>query len=216
MLFQGQEYGARQRWHFFADHAPDLHEPIRRGRCSFEAQFARLATPEAQAMLADPNDQATFERCILDPRDRRLDVPLVALHRDLLRLRRDDPAFTDPRHDALDGAVLGAHTFALRWFDADDPMRDRLVLVNLGPSFSQAVIPEPLVAPPTTATVKTGWRVLWSSEDTRYGGHGTPQPFDHLRLALPARATIVFAPDPDATLRLDPPPPSGEALRVEP
>src|SRR5581483_25295 len=100
MLFQGQEHAAAQPWQFFADHAADLHEPIRTGRAKFMAQFEHLATAEAQAALPDPNLRQTFEACRLDPRERRLDHPHVRLHQDLLRLRRDDPAFTG----ALDGA----------------------------------------------------------------------------------------------------------------
>jgi len=211
LLFQGQEAGSTRPWHFFAGHCGELGDAVRAGRAEFVVQFARLATPEAQAALADPGAEATFRSCVLDPRDRRLDHPLVALHRDLLRLRRDDPAFTDPRPDALDGAVLSEHAFALR-YQQGDPQRDRLLLVNLGPTFARAANPEPLIAPPDGA----GWRLLWSSEDPRYGGHGTPPPFDRARLAIPARAAIVLAPDPDAALpRGDDTPPGPLAERSE-
>jgi maltooligosyltrehalose trehalohydrolase len=198
LLFQGQEHGSTQPWLYFVDHEDGLREAIRTGRADFVAQFPRLATAEAQAALPDPCAEDTFRRCVLDPRDRRLDHPQVALHRDLLRLRRDDPAFTDPRPEALDGAVLSEHAFVLRYFQ-DDPRRDRLVLVNLGPTFARPVTPEPLLAPPAD----TGWRAVWSSEDPRYGGHGTPPPFDRTRLAIPARAAVVLVPDPDASLRVE-------------
>ncbi|HMG23629.1 MAG TPA: DUF3459 domain-containing protein, partial [Kofleriaceae bacterium] len=201
MLFQGQEHGATEPWRFFVDHAAPLGAAVREGRAKFVTQFPRLATPEAQAALAalaDPTAESTFRGCVLDPRNRRLDHPLVALHRDLLRLRRDDPAFTDPRPGALDGAVLSERALALRWFQ-DDPLRDRLVLVNLGPTFASPATPEPLVAPPRD----TGWQLVWSSEDPRYGGHGTPRPFDRVRLAIPAHAAIVLAPDPGSSLRAE-------------
>jgi maltooligosyltrehalose trehalohydrolase len=84
----------------------------------------------------------------------------------------------------------------------DDPLRDRLLLVNLGPTFARPSVPEPLVAPPGDA----GWHVVWSSEDPRYGGHGTPTPFDRVRLAIPARSAIVLAPDPGRSLRVELPP----------
>ena len=197
MLFQGQEHGARQPWRFFVDHDEALHKPIREGRAKFEAQFQRLATPEAQAVLSDPCVEPTFRRCVLDPRERRLDDPLVRLHRELLALRRDDPAFTDERLEAIDGAVLSEHVLVVRYFQ-DDPQRDRLLLINLGPSFIQPITPEPLLAPPDG----TGWATLWSSEDPRYGGHGTPTPFNRTRLAIPARAAIVLAPSATAVLRV--------------
>jgi maltooligosyltrehalose trehalohydrolase len=201
LLFQGQEHGAAEPWQFFVDHDQALQAPIRDGRAKFMAQFPRIATREAQAALADPCAEATFRACILDPRDRRLDHPHVALHRDLLRLRRDDPAFTDPRPEALDGAVLSEQAFVMRYLQ-DDPLRDRLLLVNLGPTFARPAVPEPLLAPPDGA----GWRVVWSSEDPRYGGHGTPPPFDRVRLAIPARSAIVLAPEPGRSLRVELPP----------
>jgi len=201
LLFQGQECGARQRWMFFVDHRDELHAAIREGRARFMAQFARLATPEAQAALSDPCIEATFRACVLDPESRRLDHPVVLLHRDLLRLRRDDPAFTDPRPAALDGAVLSEQAFALRYFQ-DDPLRDRLLLVNFGPTYARSVHPEPLLAPPDGAA----WRLAWSSEDPRYGGHGTPPPFDRVRLAIPGRSAILVVPEPGATLRVPPSP----------
>ena len=200
LLFQGQEYGAPQPWRFFVDHAEELHAPIRDGRAQFMAQFPPFATPEAQAALYDPCVEATFRASVLDPRERRLDSPWGRLHKDLLALRRDDPAFTDPRPASLDGAVLPPHAFAIRYFQ-DDPMRDRLLLINLGASLAEPHQPEPLLASPDG-----GWRLRWSSEDPRYGGHGTPTIFGRRRLALPARSAVLLVPDRSASLRRDAPP----------
>ena len=90
---------------------------------------------------------------------------------------------------------------------------ESLLLVNLGPTFARPAVPEPLIAPPED----TGWRLAWSSEDPRYGGHGTPPPFDRMRLAIPARAAIILVPDPDATLSPEEhKPPEEPKARVEP
>ena len=208
MLFQGQESCSKQPFRFFVDHDPELNAIVRKGRASFLTQFQRLATPEAQAMLPDPSAPATFTECVLDPRDRRLDSPTVQLHRDLLRMRREYPGFTDQR-GMLRGAVLGAQTFCVRWWHEAG---DRLLLVNLGPAFRQAVLPEPLLAPP----MRSGWRVAWSSEHPRYYGHGTPEPFTVARLAIPAHAAVLCEPDPAKWLRVEPPPESGEKAPVDP
>jgi maltooligosyltrehalose trehalohydrolase len=197
MLFQGQEYGSRATWNFFVDHCEDLRRSIREGRAKFVAQFARAATEEAQAALRDPCELATFRDCVLDPRDRRADAPMMQLHRDLLRIRREDPAIKGE----IDGALLSTTAFCIR-YQQPRPENDRLLLVNLGCSFSEAIVPEPLVAP----MAGHGWRTIWSSEDPRYGGHGTPPVFTRARLAIPAHAAILLAPD-DETLRVTPPPP---------
>jgi maltooligosyltrehalose trehalohydrolase len=209
MLFQGQETGSRRPFQFFIDHDNELNRLVREGRAEFLKQFARLATPEAQAAIPLPDDPATFANCVLDPAERTFDNPSVQLHRDLLGVRREHTCFTQWTDGRMRGAVLGDNTFCVRWFhDAGD----RLLLVNLGNTFRAAVLPEPLLAPPQ----KQGWRIAWSSEHPRYGGHGTPEPFTHARLAVPARASVLLAPDPDACLRVDPPPDSGEKVPVEP
>jgi maltooligosyltrehalose trehalohydrolase len=88
----------------------------------------------------------------------------------------------------LDGAVLSDRAFALRFTAAG---ADRLLLVNLGLTLAVASVPEPLIAPPGAA-----WRLVWSSEHPRYGGHGTPVPFTRERLAIPAHASIFLEPEP--------------------
>jgi maltooligosyltrehalose trehalohydrolase len=187
LLFQGQETGSVARWRFFVDHRPELAEAVRDGRAAFVAQFERLASPEAQATLLDPDARDTFAGCILDPRERTFDNPIAALHRDLLALRRNDPVLSAPDPD-LDGAVLSDRAFALRFTAAG---ADRLLLVNLGLTLAAASVPEPLIAPPGAA-----WRLVWSSEHPRYGGHGTPVPFTRERLAIPAHASIFLEPEP--------------------
>ena len=202
LLFQGQETGSTRPWLYFVDHAPELAAAVRHGRARFVAQSARLATPEAQAALPEPNAPETFAACILDEAERRRGAPITELHRDLIALRRDDPTFTTERPD---GAVLSEHAFCLRW-------NERLLLVNLGPTFRRAVLPEPRLAPPR----ETGWRIAWSSEHPRYGGHGTPKPFTLARLSIPAHAAVLCVPDRAGWLRLDPAPDGGEEVIVEP
>jgi maltooligosyltrehalose trehalohydrolase len=167
MLFQGQEFGSTQPFLFFADHNPELARAVRKGRAEFLTQFPSMASPEAQAALPDPADPATFERCKLDAAARERNVECVALHRDLIALRRADPVFRAAR--PVDGAVLSAQAFVLRFFGEGG---DRLLIVNLGGDLALARAPEPLLAPPEGAR----WKLAWCSEDARYGGEGTPDP----------------------------------------
>jgi maltooligosyltrehalose trehalohydrolase len=208
MLFQGQETGSRKPWEFFCSHEGELAKGVRRGRAQFVSQFQRLGTREALAARRDPCARSTFEACILDPSERDFSRPITAFHRDLLRLRRESPAFT--RAD-VDAAVLAECAFVVRSYGAD-PSGDRLVLVNLGPTFRRTAVAEPLLAAPAG----NGWKLCWSSEDPRYGGHGTPAPMTVERLSIPGRATLVMMPDPAAQLHLDPPPPSGDKIPVDP
>jgi maltooligosyltrehalose trehalohydrolase len=168
MLFQGQEFAASSLFLFFADHQGELAGQVREGRASFLAQFPSLASPELQKRLADPADTKTFERCKLDHRERELHREIYDLHRDLLRLRCEQPVFRSQRKRGVDGAVLSAMALLLRFFGERGD--DRLLLVNLGTDLHLDPAPEPLLAPPANAE----WRVLWSSESPEYGGVGTP------------------------------------------
>jgi maltooligosyltrehalose trehalohydrolase len=188
MLFQGQEFGASAPFLFFADHKPDLAESVRSGRRQFLSQFRSIATPEAQARLADPGDPATFERCKLDFAERERHRATYELHRDLLALRHDDPVFSRRPARPVDGAVLGASAFVVRFF-ADDHAQDRLVLVNLGRDLTLGSVPEPLLAP----SAGCRWRLLWSSEDPRYGGSGTPEVDTEDGWRIPGEAAVVLA-----------------------
>ena len=112
----------------------------------------------------------------------------LALHRDLLRLRREDPVISNPAAYRLDGATLTESAFVLRWFTADDT--DRLLIVNLDRHVEFDSIAEPMTAPPHDKE----WTVLWASEDARYGGHGIIVPMEaggRGRWCLPAQSAVL-------------------------
>lgn len=188
MLFQGQEFAASTPFLYFADHKPELAAAVRKGRAEFMRQFPSVATPEMQHRLADPGDPETFERSKLDPAERERHAGMYALHCDLLKLRRDDPVFSSQRPDAVDGAVLGAEAFVLRYFGENG--QDRLLVVNLGRDLHLEPAPEPLLAPPEGKR----WVTLWSSEHPRYGGAGTPPLETDEGWRIPGHCAVALIP----------------------
>jgi maltooligosyltrehalose trehalohydrolase len=197
MLFQGQEFQASTPWYYFADHNPELAGLVRRGRAAFLAQFPSLASPEIQSRLPDPADPATFAACKLDHRARAAHAGPFRMHRDLLRLRREDATIrAAQRPGAVDGAVLGPEALVLRFFSPAGPGGDdRLLLVNLGKDLHVNPAPEPLLAPPEGRH----WEVRFSTEHPDYGGTGTPPidtPDDNWH--VPGRAAVLLAPAPGA------------------
>lgn len=165
MLFMGQEFAASSPFLFFADHEPELAAAVRSGRAEFLAQFPGMATRAVQERLHDPADRGAFERCKLDFAERETNAWAYALHRDLLGLRRREPALRALPREALDGAVLGDECLVLRYFHEAG---DRLLVVNLGRGLRLLPAPEPLLAPPEGAR----WINHWCSEDPLYGGNG--------------------------------------------
>jgi maltooligosyltrehalose trehalohydrolase len=95
MLFMGEEWGASTPWQFFTDHTnPEIAQATREGR---RAEFGSHGWDESE--VPDPQDPATFERSKLDwsEREREPHGRLLAWYRDLIALRRAEPALRDPR-----------------------------------------------------------------------------------------------------------------------
>jgi maltooligosyltrehalose trehalohydrolase len=190
LLFQGQEFAASAPFLYFARHEDELNVLIRKGRHEFMTQFPNIASEDGGKLLASPAEDETLQRCKLDHAERERNAHVVQMHRDLLRLRREDPVFSRCDSQRMHGAVLGAEAFLLRFFgEAAD---DRLIVVNLGTTLPLYPMPEPLLAPPAGSR----WKLLWNSEDSRYGGNGMIEPEGEHSWRLPAHALAVLVPQP--------------------
>jgi maltooligosyltrehalose trehalohydrolase len=85
----------------------------------------------------------------------------------------------------IEGSVLGPEALALRLYSDDND--DRLLLMNLGRDLDMVPLSDPLFAAPGDRA----WKVLWSSEDPRYGGIGT-RPYDNKRWHVSGQAAVLF------------------------
>jgi maltooligosyltrehalose trehalohydrolase len=189
MLFQGQEFAASTPFFYFADHIEEIARSVAQGRAKFLSQFRLLAAPDMQARLPDPGDPMTFVRCKLDHHQRRTHSTVHDLHRDLLRMRREDPVFARQEHGAVDGEIVGPEAFVLRYFGETEG-DDRLLIVNLGRDVHLNPAPAPLLAPPSGCL----WELAWTSEDARYGGWGTPPLESESNWRLQGEAAVVLRP----------------------
>ncbi|MGH7618222.1 MAG: DUF3459 domain-containing protein, partial [Gemmatimonadaceae bacterium] len=197
MLFQGQEFGASSPFLYFADHTPELSRLVREGRRAFMAQFPSTLASDSEPRPQDPGDSWAFVSSKLDWSERRTHHDHVALHRDLLRLRRCDPVLGSPRPRRVDGSVLAEHAFVLRFFGAFGD--DRLLVVNLGARLHADPIAEPLMSPTVTADgLVRPWQTVFSTEARVYGGWGTPRlesiPYGWW---IPAESAVLLAPGDD-------------------
>ena len=199
MLFQGQEFASSAPFLYFADHDAALADAVRKGRAEFLTQFPSIVELARDGLLDDPASPATFERCRLDFAERESHAPIYAMHRDLLRMRREEAAFRGQAAGGVDGAVLGPAAFALRFFTPDHA-DDRLLVVNLGSDVSRGSFPEPLTAPPLDAD----WTLHWSSDDPAYGGLGTPDIWPKGSWFVPGESAIVLAAGPKREPRARP------------
>jgi len=114
LLFQGQEFASSGPFLYFAPITRCALAPaVRRGRADFLGQFPSIAASPLD-QLPDPGDRATFERCKLDTGEREVHADALALHHDLLTLRRLDPVIGTRAR--LDGATLADDVLVLRYF----------------------------------------------------------------------------------------------------
>jgi maltooligosyltrehalose trehalohydrolase len=195
LLFQGQEWWASARFNYFVDFDPQMNALVKTGRADFLQQFPRFSGPGARDRFPDPGTPETFAASQLDWRER--DAPVharaLALHRDLLQLRREDPTLRREGEDGVvvDGATLSHDALVIRFFGVPtDGAEDRLLLLNLGRDFEPASLSEPLVAPPDG----TRWQTAWSSDDPRYGGQGVRGPREGRDLFIPGKAAVFLVP----------------------
>jgi maltooligosyltrehalose trehalohydrolase len=160
MLFMGEEWAASTPWQFFTSHPePDLGEATATGRL---AEFEQMGwDPSA---VPNPQDPDTFSRSKLDwqEKDDGRHAEILALHQDLIRLRRQWPQLTDPRFDRLDVAYdedarwllidRGGLQIAVNFGDAatDIPLRPHGELL-LATHAAVAVSPDSVTVPAHSA-----------------------------------------------------------------
>jgi len=185
MLFQGQEFGASTPFMYFADHEVDLAKLVRQGRFESLRQFRSMCGPDSALCFVDPCSAETFKRSKLDFSERESRAGMYRLHKDLIQLRKVDPVFRSQAAERLYRAVIGPEAFVLRY--RGDNGDDRLIMVNLGRDLVLASHAEPLLAAPENRD----WELLWSSEDPRYGGVGTP-PVDIQQWHFPGHTALVL------------------------
>ena len=159
---------------------------VHQGRIEFLQQFYSLDAPDMKHLLPDPSDPALFRQSKLDMSERQRHAEIYALHRDLIKLRHEDSVFRAQRHRGLDGAVLGPEAFVLRFFGENGD--DRLLVVNFGLDLHLDPAPEPLLAPPEAMC----WEIIWSSENPKYGGSGTPPVDTPDNWWIPGHAAVVL------------------------
>jgi maltooligosyltrehalose trehalohydrolase len=168
LLFMGEEYAETNPFLYFVSHGdPGLVESVRKGRRSeFEAFGWGDDVP-------DPQSPETFARSRLDRRKMTLEphAQLLALYRDLLALRRDEPmlrpgaaAISVDHGEAGWIALLREQTSALFYTSSpEDRGQALLTLFNCSPNAVEVPIPPSARGP---------WTLRFTTDASDYGGMG--------------------------------------------
>jgi maltooligosyltrehalose trehalohydrolase len=188
LLLQGQEFGSSRPFTYFADHERELAEAVERGRAEFLSQFPALSTPEMRAVIPNPADTTTFDRCKLVDEEREGGENVLSrLHRDLLALRRTDEVLRDLGTDAvrIESSAPTSTVLLIRYIGAS---AHRLLVVNLADEH-RAYMNDPLLAP----APQTRWTQVWSSEQPQYGGCGATSIPDANPWVFPSTSATLLA-----------------------
>jgi maltooligosyltrehalose trehalohydrolase len=112
LVFMGEEYGELAPFNYFVSHSdPELVENVRLGRREEHAGFGWVQDPP------DPQDETTFEVSKLDHRLKQKEPhrSLLALYRELLHLRKTDPALRVLDEQSMDVQAQGQVLIVQRW-----------------------------------------------------------------------------------------------------
>jgi maltooligosyltrehalose trehalohydrolase len=161
LLFMGEEYGETAPFPYFISHSDEeLVEAVRSGRREELAAFEREEEPP------DPQDEETFWRAKLKRElmgdDRH--QALLELHRELLRLRAEVPALSNPSKEELAVQLDEAEGMLMlrRWTPEDEVV----AIFNLSEEMRSAPVDIPT----------EGWRMLLDSAEQRWQGPGSSLP----------------------------------------
>ncbi|QRK12056.1 malto-oligosyltrehalose trehalohydrolase [Archangium violaceum] len=172
LLFMGQEWNASTPFLYFTDHNAELGRLVTEGRRKEFAGFARFSGDT----VPDPQAVETFTRSKLDWSEagRPEHAGVLALYRELLRLRATDPCLKEHRRGHFDARPTGSHGLVL---ERRGPGGALHVIVNVKGTLEHRV--------PANAEL-----VLWT-ESPRFGGTQEQEPLRSGVVRLEGPSAVV-------------------------
>ena len=156
LLFMGQEWAASSPFLFFTDHEPAL------GRLVSAGRRKEYGLPDRE--LPDPQAPETFQRSKLRWAEQMAaaHAPVLRLYRDLIALRRQEPALRDLGRQHITASVAGKKAILLHLAGPKAGGRPLLAAVVLGGTGH--------------FDLSGTWELILDSEFGAYGGHAEPAP----------------------------------------
>ncbi|HEX2092587.1 MAG TPA: malto-oligosyltrehalose trehalohydrolase, partial [Longimicrobiaceae bacterium] len=164
LLWMGQEWAASTPFLYFTDHPEELGKRVTEGRRNEFRGFSAFQDPSMRERIPDPQSPDTFRRSKLrwEEQERMPHAGILALYRELLRLRRTRPALRPGGSFRV--AALGGEGIALR---REGPEGGALLLLV---SFSEGLRAETGAREETRAPEGSRWELLLATEEGRFGG----------------------------------------------
>ena len=188
MIFAGQEFAASSRFYYFTDHKEELGRQVTEGRREEFARFQEFADPRQQREIPDPQSSETFLASKLQLQERREGVgeQIFRLYADLIALRRSDAVVSRQDRGAMHAMAASEDLLLVRMWHGRE---QRLLVVNSGVGIDAA----PDVAGVPDDIARMPWRLVFSTEERRYGGSDDLVRFDEGLIALPPYSAVFLA-----------------------
>ena len=178
LLFMGQEFAASTSFSFFTDMPEELGKLVTEGRRREFREFGAFGDEQLRDSIPDPQARSTFERSKLRLDERETHAGVYALYRDLIAMRKSEPALRGGDRSRTDATASGAELLTVRRWSDDQEL---LLLANFGPE--------------TSTPLEDGWLIELSTQDERYGGIGEPLIFGDNVGIVPARTALILKRD---------------------
>ena len=164
LLFMGQEWGASTPFCFFTDHPEALGKAVTKGRQNEFRQFKAFSQPDAILSIPDPQALATFVSSKLnwEERHRQPHAGILGLYRDLIKLRKTEPALQGKLTSSLELEALGKNILAVKRKAADNSAL--LVVACLKGQERIIMGTHSATQPPPGKR----WDLLWTTEDAHF------------------------------------------------
>jgi len=165
LLFMGQEWGASTPFLYFTDHGEELGRLVSEGRRKDLNKFPIFAEELKTKDFPSPQVRQTFEDSKLCWEEARGGghASCLQLYRQVLRLRREHPAFRPRERESMQIAELSAKVLALRMQDGDEQW---LLLCDLRGGHRGDLHSEPFCA----LAAGQHWKPVLSSNAAEFGG----------------------------------------------
>ena len=165
LLWMGQEWASSSPFLYFTDHPEELGRLVTQGRREEFKGFSAFSDPEVRSRIPDPQAPQTFDQSKLrwDERDQMPHAGVLQLYRELIRLRRTEPALRARERETWQVADLGENGLVLR---RSAPGSTLLLVACLEGSIQVPLANNPVTAAPNG----DAWELLFSTEEERFGG----------------------------------------------
>lgn len=164
LIFMGQEWGASTPFCYFTDHPDGLGKAVTKGRREEFRHFKAFSGPDAIQTIPDPQATSTFidSKLNWEERSQQPHAKILSLYRDLINLRKTEPALQEKLKSSLKIETVGENILAIKRQAVD---KTSLLMITCLKGQERIIIGNhPVTQPPPGKQ----WDLLWTTEDIHY------------------------------------------------